>query len=155
MSSQPTLTHLFTMIAFAGFAVYAGNLFQSLEEDAVISGLYNTVLTIVAAYCGWAVAGPRIRRNLLLSVFSVLQGVIATVILGLCLSATAETFRLGYKTRYKDVGAALQGFFDHVSAGVKALFVVEMLVPIAVFCLVAGPCLSILRRLLEARRGIS
>lgn len=152
MSSQPTLTRLFCMIAFAVFAIYAATLYQELQEVSRISAMFNTVAATMAAVAGWMVAGPRIDRRFAGSVFAVLQGMIVAVLLALAASATVETFRLGYRTRYKDLGDAMQGFFDHIATGVLNLAVPDLLVPMAMFCLGAGIGLSLLYRMLEARR---
>lgn len=152
MSSQPTLTRLFTMIAFAVFAIYAATLYQELQEVSRISVMFNTIAATMAAVSGWMVAGPRIDRRLAGSVFAVLQGMIVAVLLALAAGATVETFRLGYKTRYKDLGDALQGFFAYISTGVQKLAVPDLMLPLGLFCVGAGLGLSVLYRLLEARR---
>lgn len=153
MSAQPTLTRLFAMIAFAAFAVYAAISFQLLQDGARVSGMFNTVAAIIAAVSGWLVAGPRIDGRLVASFFAVVQGMVVAILLCLAASATVETFRLGYATRYKDVGQAVQGFFDHIATRAQALLLPDILIPMAVFCLVASVALSVLFRLLEARRN--
>lgn len=153
MSAQPTLTRLFAMIAFAGFAVYVATSYQLLQEGARVSGMVNTVAAIMGAVSGWLVAGPRIDGRLIRSVFAMVQGAITAALLSLAASATVETFRLGYKTRYSDLGAALQGFFDHIAEGAQKLATPDILVSIGLFCGVGGLILSILFRLMELRRS--
>lgn len=154
MSSQPTLTRLLTMIIFACFAVYGATIYQLMQEGAQVRGTVNSVAALAAAFAGWRIAGPRIVNNLLSSVFGVLQGVIVAILLTLAAGATTETFRLGYKTRYDDLGEASQGFFGYISDGLMEIAVPELLVPLFGFCLVAGVVLSISFRMLEARRKI-
>lgn len=152
MSAQPTLTRLFALLAFSGFAFYAATQFQLMQEGARVSNVFNLVAVCSAAFAGWRVAGPRISTNLIKSVFGVLQGIIVAVLLALVLGATAETFRLGYKTRYDDLGEATQGFFSHIAEGIQKIVAAELLVPMVIFCVVAGLVLSVLFRLLEYRR---
>ena len=152
MSAQPTLTRLFTMLAFAGFAVYAATLYQLQQDGARVSTLFNTIAAVMAAVSGWKVAGPRIDASLFGSVFAVVQGLLVACLLGLAAGATEETFRLGYKTRYSDLGEALQGFFGYIAEGGQRLTRPDMLIPLGVFCLLAGVGLSLLFRVLEARR---
>jgi hypothetical protein len=140
------------MIAFAIFAVYAGTLYQQLQEVSRISTMFNTVAAITAAVAGWMVVGPQIDRRILHSVFGVVQGMVVAILLAVAASATVETFRLGYKTRYKDLYDAGQGFFAHIATFAQKLAVPEMMVPMATFCLGAGLGLSLLYRMLEARR---
>ncbi|NBB98845.1 MAG: TrgA family protein [Alphaproteobacteria bacterium] len=152
MSAQPTLTRLFALLAFSGFAFYAATQFQLMQESARVSGVFNLVAVCSAAFAGWRVAGSRISAKPVKSVFGVLQGMIVAVLLALVLKATAETFRLGYKTRYDDLGDATQGFFGHIAEGIQKIVAAELLVPMAIFCVVAGLGLSVIFRLLEHRR---
>lgn len=152
MSAQPTLTRLLTLLAFSGFALYAATVFQLMQEGAQVSAVFNIVAVVSAAVAGWKVAGPRISARAFKSVFGVLQGMIVGILLALVLGATAETFRLGYKTRYDDLGEAMQGFFNYIAEGVQKLAVADLLVPMAIFCVVSGLLLSVLFRLLEHRR---
>lgn len=151
MTAQPTLTRLFAMLAFAGFAVYAATVFQAQQDGARVSSLFNSVAAIMAAIAGWIVAGPRIDARLVGSVFAVGQGVLVACLLGLAAGATAETFRLGYRTRYSDLGEAMQGFFAYIASGVRTLTLPDLLIPLGVFCLLAGVGLSLLFRILEAQ----
>lgn len=153
MSAQPTLTRLIAMIAFAGFAVYVASMYQLLQEGARVSATVNAVSATMAALAGWLVAGPRIDRRLVQSVFAMVQGVIVAALLALGAGATVETFRLGYKTRYKDLGEALQGFFGYIAEGAQKLVTPDLLVSLCVFCGVGGVVLSVVFRLLEARRN--
>jgi drug/metabolite transporter (DMT)-like permease len=153
MSSQPTLTRLFAMLAFAGFAVYSATTFQLLQEGARVSGMVNTVAAVMVAVSGWIVAGPRIDARAIGSVFAVVQGLVVAVFLALAAGATVDTFRLGYKTRYDDLGEAMNGFFDYVAEGAADIAVPDLLVPMGVFSVVAGVVLSLLYRLMEARRN--
>jgi hypothetical protein len=152
MSSQPTLTRFLTMLAFAAFSVHVATLFQLMQEGAHVSGSFNMVVAFAAALAGWRVAGPRIERNLLVSVFGVFQGMIVAVLLAATFGATSETFRLGYKVRYDDLGEAMQGFFGFITEHVKELAVPDLMIPMASFCLGSGLVLSLVYRVLEARR---
>ena len=153
MSAQPTLTRLFAMIAFAGFAVHIATNVQLLQEGARVSGMFNTVAAVMAALSGWMVAGPRIEARLVKSVFAMVQGVIAAAFLALAAGATVETFRLGYKIRYDDLGEAMQGFFGYVAEGAQQLATPDILPAIGIFCVVGGVILSLLFRMFEARRN--
>jgi hypothetical protein len=152
MRAQPTLTRLFALLAFSGFAFYAATRFQVMQESAQVSVAFNIVAICSAAFAGWRVAGPRVSAKPVKSVFGVLQGMIVAVLLALALGATAETFRLGYKTRYDDLGEATQGFFGHIAEGIQKIAAAELLVPMAIFCIVSGIGLSVIFRLLEYRR---
>ena len=152
MSNQPTLTRLFAALAFAGIAVYVATIYQMLKESAQVFPVVTAVAAVIAALSGWAVAGPRINARLVGSVFATIQGLIVAIVLALAAGATIETFRLGYKTRYKDLGGAMQGFFSYIADGVRDLAVPDLLVPIGVFGVVGGIVLSVLYRMLEARR---
>lgn len=152
MSAQPTLTRLFAMIAFAGGAVHVATDYQLLQDGARVSGMVNTVAAIMAGLAGWLVVGPRIDARLLGSVFGMVQGVVAAVFLSLVAGATVETFRLGYRTRHDDLAEAMQGFFKYIAEGAQKLATPDILVSLGLFCGVGGVILSILFRLLEARR---
>lgn len=152
MSSQPTLTRFFTMLAFAAFAFHVATLYQLMQEGAQVRSSFNIVVALAAALAGWRIAGPRIEKNILASVFGVLQGMIVAILLAAIAGATAETFRLGYKVRYDDLGEAMQGFFGFVTDKVKDLAVPDLMMPMVIFCLSSGIVLSVLFRLLEARR---
>lgn len=153
MSAQPTLMRLFAMFAFAGFAVHVATNFQLLQEGARVSNMFNAVAAVIAALAGWFVAGPRIEARLIKSFFAMVQGVIAAAFLAFAAGATVETFRLGYKTRYADLGEALQGFFGYVAEGAQKLATPDILLAIGIFCLVGGVILSLLFRMFEARRN--
>lgn len=153
MSALPTVTRLFAMIFFAAFAVHIASSFQLMQDGARISAMVNTVAATMAGLSGWLVAGPRIDQRLVASFFAVVQGMVVAILLCLLASATVDTFRLGYATRYKDVGQALQGFFEHIAALVQDLSVPAILFPMGLFCLIASVVLSVLFRLMEARRN--
>ena len=57
------------------------------------------------------------------------------------------------RTRYKDVGQALQGFFEHIAEGAKTCQYPQSSFPMGLFCLIASVVLSVLFRLMEARRN--
>ncbi|MBN2760543.1 MAG: TrgA family protein [Rhodobacteraceae bacterium] len=152
MSSLPTLTRFATMLAFAGFSLHVATLYQLMQDGAHVSGTFNTVVAVSAAVAGWRIAGPRIEKNVLASVFAVLQGMIVAILLAAIAGATSETFRLGYKVRYNDLGDAMQGFFGFITDSVRELAVPDLLFPMVAFCLTAGLLLSVLYRVLEARR---
>lgn len=152
MSNQPTLTRLLTLIAFAGCAVYIATIYQMLSESAQIRATVNVVAAIASAYAGWSIAGPRIEARLIPSFFGMVQGLVVAILLSLTVGATIDTFQLGYKTRYKDLGDATQGFFGYIASGVQGLAVPDILVPLGVFCVVGAAVLSVLFRMMEARR---
>ena len=107
---MPTFTRLLALLLFCGTAFLLSEQFQRLDEEIPPSIAANMWLAAIAALIGWRFVGPRIGVSILRGFSLVVQGYIATFLLGLLLAGIVDVFSGSYRMRYKsftDVFTAL------------------------------------------------
>ena len=151
MRAQPTLTRLFALLAFSGFASYCDDGFSRCRTSAQVSR-WLTSVAVLAAFAGWRVAGPAYRKPSN-RCSACLQGHDRGLSCWRWRSAPPrDSFALATRPATTS-GDAIAGLFRLLSQKVQTVAVPELSAcPWRSSALVSGVGLSVLFRLLEHRR---
>ncbi|MGY6703147.1 TrgA family protein [Roseinatronobacter sp.] len=149
---MPTLTRLAAAIIFAGFALYAGEIYKTLYEYPPRSRNGTVVLAAVAALVGWRFVGRHVDARLVQSIFQTLQGVILTVFLSLVIIGSYTVFWRGYQMRYSSLEDAFLGFVGVFVEHLVRMSDIDFLLLVGGMIVGTGIVLTLIFRWAEARR---
>ena len=149
---MPTFTRLLALLLFSAAAFLLSEQFQRLDEEIPPSVAASVWLALIAAPVGWKLVGTRIGTSYLRGLSIVIQGYIATFLLGLLFSGIVDVFRGGYRMRYKTFTDVFTALFTDMQKHLEQMLDRDFLTLVAVSICVIAVALVAVFRISEARR---